>query len=40
MPTVKFLFAEAEASRFSGSPASVPQKDSSMGVLLGKFQAF
>ena len=38
--TVEFLFPEAGAKRFSERPASVPQKDSSMAVLLRSFLTF
>ena len=37
---MEFLFPEAGAKRFSERPASVPQKDSSMAVLLRSFLTF
>ena len=38
--TVEFFFPEAGAKRFSERPASVPQKDSCMAVLLRSFLIF
>ena len=38
--TVEFLFPEAGAKRFSERPASIPQKYSSMAVLLRSFLTF
>ena len=37
---MEFLFPEAGTKRFSERPASVPQKDCSMAVLLRNFLTF